>query len=116
MQALILTELLNPVADFAAAGEGYPRRSSRASSPTAPDRAGKIRKPVGEAFQTSETTKPALGGLCRCFEVVGRGNLKQIGIYLFFLVNNLFVNLLGIPVGTLRGLDSDGRCFLSSVP
>lgn len=43
-----------------------------------------------------------------------RGNLKQVGIYLFFLINNLLVNLLGIPVGTLRGLDSDGRCFLSS--
>jgi hypothetical protein len=38
-----------------------------------------------------------------------RGNLKQVGTYLFFLVNNLLVNLLGIPVGTLRGLDSDGR-------
>jgi hypothetical protein len=49
-------------------------------------------------------------------QMVGRGNLKQVGIYLFFLVNNLLVNLLGIPVGTLRGLDSDGRCFLSSTP
>jgi hypothetical protein len=47
------------------------------------------------------------------FDHLGRGNLKQIGIYLFFLVNNLLVNLLGIPVGTLRGLDSDGRCILS---
>lgn len=46
----------------------------------------------------------------------GRGNLKQVGIYLFFLVNILLVNMLGIPVGTLRGLDSDGRCFLSSAP
>ncbi|SDV05465.1 hypothetical protein [Pseudomonas mucidolens] len=49
-------------------------------------------------------------------DYLGRGNLKQVGIYLFFLVNNLLVNLLGIPVGTLRGLDSDGRCFLSSAP
>lgn len=49
-------------------------------------------------------------------ELVGRGNLKQAGIYLFFLVNNLLVNLLGILVGTLRGLDSDGRCFLSFTP
>jgi hypothetical protein len=45
-----------------------------------------------------------------------RGNLKQFGIYLFFLVNNLLVNLLGIPVGTLHGLDSDGRCFLELRP
>ena len=43
-----------------------------------------------------------------------RGNLKQVGIYLFFLINKLLDNLPGIPVGTLRGLDSDGRCFLSS--
>ena len=48
--------------------------------------------------------------------LICRGNLKQVGIYLFFLVNNLLVNLLGIPVGTLRALDSDGRCFLSSAP
>ena len=46
--------------------------------------------------------------------LVGRGNLKQVGIYLFFQINNLLVNLPGIPVGTLRDLDSDGRCFLSS--
>lgn len=39
--------------------------------------------------------------------------MKPVGIYLFWLVNNFLVNLLGIPVGTLRGLDSDGRCFLS---
>ena len=43
-----------------------------------------------------------------------RGNLKQAGIYLFFLVNIFWVNLLGIPVGTQRGLDSDGMCFLST--
>lgn len=47
---------------------------------------------------------------------MGRGNLKQVGIYLFWLANKCSVNLLGIPVGTLRGLDSDGRCFLSSAP
>lgn len=41
----------------------------------------------------------------------GRGNLKPVGIYLIFLVNNYLVNLLGIPVGTLRGLDFHGRCF-----
>lgn len=35
---------------------------------------------------------------------------------MFFLVNDLLVNMFGIPVGTLRGLDSDGRCFLSSTP
>lgn len=35
------------------------------------------------------------------------GNLKEVGIYMFFLVNNYFVNSLEIPVGTLRGLDSD---------
>jgi len=45
---------------------------------------------------------------------LGRGNLKQFGIYLFFLVNIFWVNLLGIPVGTQRDLDSDGRCFLST--
>lgn len=37
-----------------------------------------------------------------------RGDLKQVGIYLFCLVNIFLVNLLGIPFGTLRGLDSDG--------
>jgi hypothetical protein len=53
----------------------------------------------------------------RCWsQSMSRGNLKQGGIYLFFLINNLLVNLPGIPVGTLRGLDSDGRCFLSSAP
>ncbi|MBD9587828.1 hypothetical protein IB254_12240 [Pseudomonas sp. PDM03] len=65
-------------------------------------------------------TKKALAIIAKCLFclacLVGRGNLKQVGIYLFFLVNNLLVNLLGIPVGTLRGLDSDGRCFLSSAP
>lgn len=40
-----------------------------------------------------------------------RGNLKCVGIYLFFLIINLLVNLLGIPVGTLCGLDSDGIAF-----
>ena len=45
---------------------------------------------------------------------MGRGNLKQIGIYLFFLVNNLLVNLLGIPFGTQCGLDFDRRWLLSS--
>ena len=45
-----------------------------------------------------------------------RGNLKPVGIYLFWLVNNFLINLLGIPVGTLRGLDSDGRCFLRTAP
>jgi hypothetical protein len=58
---------------------------------------------------------PHLAGFV-VFGLVGRGNLKQVGIYLFFLINNLLANLLGIPVGTLRGLDSDGRCFLSSAP
>jgi hypothetical protein len=53
--------------------------------------------------------------ICKAF-LVGRGNLKQVGIYLFLQVNNCSVNLLGIPVGTLRGLASDGRCFLSSAP
>ncbi|MFO3721196.1 hypothetical protein [Pseudomonas sp. HLMP] len=48
--------------------------------------------------------------------LVGRGNLKPVGIYLFWLVNNFLVNLLGIPDGTLRGLDSDGRCFLRTAP
>lgn len=43
-----------------------------------------------------------------------RGNLKPVGIYLFLLVNNFLLNLLGIPVGTLRGLDSDGRCFFKN--
>lgn len=43
-----------------------------------------------------------------------RGDFKQVGIYLFFLVNILWVNLVGIPVGTQRDLDSDGRCFLST--
>ena len=66
------------------------------------------------AVSPPETTKPALGGFCRCFELVGRGYLKQVGIYLFFLINTLLVNLLGIPGGTLRGLDSDGRSLLSS--
>ena len=47
-------------------------------------------------------------------EVVGRGNLKPVGIYLFWLVNNFLINLLGIPVGRLRGLDSDGRCFFEN--
>lgn len=42
-----------------------------------------------------------------------RGNLKPVGIFLFGLIKIFLVNLLGIPVGTLRGLDSDGRCFLS---
>lgn len=45
-----------------------------------------------------------------------RGNLKPVGIYLFLLVNNFLGNLLGIPVGTLRGLDSDGRGFLRTAP
>ena len=44
----------------------------------------------------------------------GRGNLKPVGIYLFWLVNDFLINLLGIPVGTLRGLDSDGRCFFEN--
>lgn len=48
--------------------------------------------------------------------LVGRGNLKPVGIYLFFLVNNFLVNLLGIPVGMLRGLDSDGRCLFENRP
>lgn len=30
----------------------------------------------GGDFRTPETTKPALGGFCRCFEVVGRGDLN----------------------------------------
>lgn len=34
--------------------------------------------------------------------------MKQVGIYLFWLVNSCLVNLLGIPFGTLCGLDSDG--------
>lgn len=46
-------------------------------------------------------------------KLVSRGNLKPVGIYLFWLVNNFLVSLLGIPVGTLRGLDSDGRCCWS---
>lgn len=46
----------------------------------------------------------------------GRGNLKQLGIYLFWLVKKCLVNLLGIPVGTLRGLDSGGRCCWSYAP
>lgn len=49
-------------------------------------------------------------------DLVGRGKLKPVGIYLLFLVNNYFVNLFGIPVGTLRGLDSDGRSSLNSAP
>lgn len=44
---------------------------------------------------------------------VGRGNLKQLGIYVFWLVKKCLVNMLGIPVGTLRGLDSDGQCCWS---
>lgn len=43
-----------------------------------------------------------------------RGNLKQVGIYLFFLVNNLLVNLLGIPAGMLCDLGFDGRWLLNS--
>jgi len=46
----------------------------------------------------------------------GRGNLKPIDIYLFLLLNNYLVNLLGIPVGTLCGLDSDGWCLLRFAP
>lgn len=42
---------------------------------------------------------------------MGRGNLKPVGIYLFLLINNLLVNLHGIPAGTQRGLDSDGWYF-----
>ena len=45
--------------------------------------------------------------------LVSRGNLKPVGIYLFWLINNYLINLLGIPVGTLRGLDSDGRSSLN---
>lgn len=45
-----------------------------------------------------------------------RGNLKQVGIYLFLLVNGLLVKIFGIPVGTLGGLASDGRCFFSFAP
>ena len=73
-----------------------------------------------------ETRKPARGGLLEVFRrlpgtgldsyLVGRGNLKQVGIYLFWLVNNCLGNSRGIPVGTLRDLDFDGRCNLSSAP
>lgn len=45
-----------------------------------------------------------------------RGNLKRVGIYLFLMANKYLANLLGIPFGTLRGLDSDGRRFLNSAP
>lgn len=45
--------------------------------------------------------------------LVGRGNLKLVGIYLFWLVKNCLVSVLGIPVGTLGALDSDERCLLS---
>jgi hypothetical protein len=38
-------------------------------------------------IKASDATKPALGGLCRR-ELVGRGKLKQVGIYLFLQVNN----------------------------
>lgn len=61
-------------------------------------------------------TKKALAVLAKCLIcklcLVGRGNLKPVGMHLFLLINNHLINLLGIPVGTLRGLDSDGRCCL----
>ena len=56
---------------------------------------------------------PHLAGFV-VFGLVGRGNLKQVGIYLFLLANNRSDKLLGIPDGMLRGLDFDGRYFLSS--
>lgn len=59
---------------------------------------------------------PFLRPLAKPAEGMRRGNLKPVGIYLFWLVNNCLFNLLGIPVGTLRGLDSDGRCFLRTAP
>jgi hypothetical protein len=48
--------------------------------------------------------------------LVGRGNLKQVGICLFHIVNNWLVILFGIPVGTLGGLASDGRCLFGLGP
>jgi len=47
---------------------------------------------------------------------MGRGNLKQVSIYLFLPDNNLLATIVGIPVGTLSGADADGRCFFERLP
>lgn len=46
----------------------------------------------------------------------GRGKLKQPSIYLFLLINNSSINLLGTPVGMLCDLASHGQYLLSSAP
>lgn len=62
---------------------------------------------VGRVFDASRSA---------CSDWRCRGNLNQLGIYVFWLVKKCLVNVLGIPVGTLRGLDSDGRCCWSYAP
>lgn len=57
-----------------------------------------------------DTKEDALGRLL-FWNLVGRGNLKQVGIYLFVLINKLLVNLLGIPFGMQRSLDPNGGAF-----
>ncbi|WP_146118171.1 hypothetical protein [Pseudomonas poae] len=56
----------------------------------------------GWSFQLQKKHNPRLAGV----DALSRGKLKCVGIYLFFLIINLLANLLGIPVGTLCGLDS----------
>lgn len=51
---------------------------------------GKVLKVCQQGFLTPETTKSALGGFCRCFELVGRGNLNPCSISLVFIANILF--------------------------
>lgn len=43
------------------------------------------------AVSPPETTKPALGGFCRCFELVGRGNLNWLSKMMIYMPSLFFV-------------------------
>jgi len=65
------------------------------------------------SIQAKKHLQATRGAWFLALKLVSRGNLKLVGIYLFWFVKNFLVSVLGLPVGRPGALDSYGRCLLS---